>query len=68
MPKRLIVLGKDLWRKMPSTDRFVSEELQGYRLFDEMAMCFAVNSPSGGLSWRKLASVIYFTYEEELRA
>jgi hypothetical protein len=66
-PKRIIVLGKRLWSEMPPTDIFVTDELQGYRIADEMVMCLAVNHPAGGLSWRKLASVIYFTYERELR-
>jgi hypothetical protein len=67
-PCRLIVLGKGLWEEMPPTDLFVADDLQGYRIGDEMAMCFVLNHPAGGLSWRKLASVIYFTYERELRA
>ena len=66
-PKRVIVLGKRLWSAMPPTDSFVSEDLQGYRVADEMVMCLAVNHPAGGLSRRKLASVIYFTYQHELR-
>jgi hypothetical protein len=66
-PRRVIVIGTTMWTHMPTTDIFISDDVQGYRLDDgEIMMCCAVSHPAGGLSWRKLASVIYFTYEQEL--
>jgi hypothetical protein len=67
-PKRIIVLGRTLWTKMPDTDVFVTDDVQGYSLSGDIVMCQAVDHPAGGLSWQKLASVIYFTYEQEFRA
>lgn len=67
-PKRVIVLGTTMWGEMPETDIYITDDVQGYRLGGgEIMMCCAVNHPAGGLSWRKLASVIHFTYERELR-
>jgi hypothetical protein len=68
-PRRMIVLGTTMWAMMPDADIYITDEVQGYRLDDgEMMMCCAVNHPAGGLSWRKLASVIHFTYEREFRS
>ena len=54
---------------MPETDIYITDELQGYRLAEgEVMMCCAVNHPAGGHLSRELASVIYFSYEQELRA
>jgi hypothetical protein len=67
-PKRVIVLGTTMWGEMPEADIYITDDVQGYRLGDgEIMMCCAVNHPAGGLSWRKLASVVHFTYEREFR-
>jgi hypothetical protein len=67
-PKRLIVLGKTLWSRMPNTQVFITDDVQGYRWDEHVMMCNALYHPAAGLSWRQLASVIHFTYEEEFRA
>lgn len=66
-PRRVIVLGTTMWAMMPEADIYIADDVQSYRLdSSEIVMCCAVNDPAGGLSWRKLASVIHFTYEREL--
>jgi hypothetical protein len=66
-PRRVIVLGTTMWGNMPEAHVYITDDVQGYRIDDEIMICCAVNHPAGGLSWRKLASVIHFTYERELR-
>jgi len=65
-PRRIIILGTTMWGKMPDANIYITDEVQGYRNGDNIMMCCAVSHPAGGLSWRKLASVIQFTYEREL--
>jgi hypothetical protein len=64
-PDRMIILGRTLWAKMPETDIYITDDVQGYRLGDRVVMCQALDHPAGGLSWRKLASIIHFTYIKE---
>ncbi len=60
-PRNIIVLGKDMWRNMPQTSIWLTDDVQGYRLSNnEITMCWAVNHPSAGLSWRRLADLIKF--------
>lgn len=67
IPKRLVVLGKTMWSQMPDAPIFMSDDVQGYSLVDGVVMCWAVDHPAHSLSWQKLASLIHFTYEAELR-
>lgn len=70
-PKRIIVLGKDMWGKMPDADpehSFDFDEkgdVQAYRLSSgERCYVWALTHPANRrqpLPWRKLASLIYFT-------
>lgn len=60
-PRTVIVLGLEMWGKMPDARIFITNDVQGYRLKDGgIAMCWAVNHPTAGLSWRRLASAIPF--------
>ncbi|HEV2303860.1 MAG TPA: hypothetical protein VGR91_20030 [Stellaceae bacterium] len=69
LPRRIIVLGKTMWGNMPDdTEVYPADDVQGYRVADNIVMCHAVDHPAGGLSWRRLAGVIHFTYQRELRA
>jgi hypothetical protein len=66
-PKRIIILGADLWRNMPETDFHLTDSVQAYRLTDgTFAMCQQVLHPAGGLSWGQLAAVVHFTYQREM--
>jgi hypothetical protein len=66
-PMRIIVLGQNLWRNMPETDLYLTDAVQGYRFADGThAMCQQVLHPTGGLSWRQLAAIVFFTHEREL--
>jgi hypothetical protein len=67
-PRRVVILGKTMWSKMPETDVFITDDVQGYTLADGVMMCWATCHPAGGLSWRELANIIHFTYERHLRA
>ncbi len=67
-PRRIIVLGKTMWSRMPGVDLMYTDDVQGYRLSDgSMAVCWALHHPSRGLSWRTLAAVIQFACGPELR-
>jgi hypothetical protein len=58
-PKNVVVLGKDMWSKMPDTDVWLTDDVQGYALpGGGVAMCWAVRHPSRGLSWAWLSSLI----------
>jgi hypothetical protein len=60
-PRTIIVLGLDMWERMPPTSLHLTKDVQGYRLKDGgMAMCWALNHPSAGLSWHRLSNVIAF--------
>jgi len=67
IPRRVLVLGKTLWDKMPeNTDVFLTDDVQGYQIGNQLVLCWATYHPAGGLSWRQLAAVIHFTYGQEL--
>lgn len=58
-PRNIIVLGREMWRYMPTTQVIVSDDVQGYRLPNGgTAMCRATWNPAGGLSWKALATEI----------
>ncbi|MCB0184003.1 MAG: hypothetical protein KDK08_06555 [Rhizobiaceae bacterium] len=57
-PRAVVVLGRTLWSRMPPTDIFISDDLQGYNFQGQSVMCIAVRHPSGGLGWRTLADAI----------
>jgi hypothetical protein len=66
-PRRVIVLGQDLWSNMPETDLYITDAVQGYRLADGThAICQQVPHPAAGLSWRQLAAIVFFKHEREL--
>ena len=63
-PQRIIVLGKEMWSKMPDADRYISDDVQGYLLEDDSAVvvCWALPYPS----WTKVADAIHFALGREL--
>ncbi|MDE0145545.1 MAG: hypothetical protein OXI53_01650 [Nitrospira sp.] len=64
-PRRIIVIRKTLWSKMPKpADVYMTDDVQGY-LFDEdrsVAVCLAHPYPG----WDRLADTIYFALGGEL--
>lgn len=67
-PRRIIVLGKTMWGYMPETALVLTDDVQGYRNRDgSIAMAWAVNHPSRGLSWAGLATIVQFACERELK-
>lgn len=68
-PRRIVVLGITMWSMMPDSDLHITDNVQAYRLPDgSLSICWALNHPSRGLSWRELAGVIYFGSANELNA
>lgn len=66
-PTTVIVLGKIMWSLMPDPDIWLTDDVQGYRQGDgSVAMCWAVNHPSAGLSWRRLAQLIAFAADGKI--
>ena len=66
-PSRIIVLGKELFKKMPEAQIHISKDVQGYRKADGgVAMCWVLNHPSRGLSWQRLAAVTHFACADAL--
>lgn len=66
-PRRIIVLGKDMWSQMPETNVYMTDDVQGYFLDDgSVAVCFALHHPARGLSWARLADTIHFALGREL--
>lgn len=66
-PRRIIVLGRTMWSKMPKEDVYMTDDVQGYYLDDNsVAVCWALPHPSAGLwlSWTRLAEIIHFTMGE----
>ena len=67
-PRRIIVLGKVMWSKMPEVayeDMYMTDDVQGYLLEDgSVAVCWVL--PGRGLSWIRLADIIHFTLGPEL--
>jgi hypothetical protein len=58
-PRTVIVLGKEMWRRMPETQTQISGDVQGYALTDgTIAMCFAIPHPSRGPTWNKYSFLI----------
>lgn len=66
-PRRIIVLGKTMWSKMPDTDVYMTDDVQGYSLEDDsVVVCWALHHPSARLSWSRLADTIHFALGREL--
>ena len=65
-PRRIIVIGKGMWSKMPKVDDvYMTGDVQGYLLDDHsVAVCWAL--PARGLSWTRLADTIHFALGHEL--
>ena len=61
-PKSVIVFGIDMWSKMPRTQHYTTDRIQGYDLADgSIATCYALvhpSSPRGSLGWRRYADFI----------
>jgi len=57
-PRRIIVIGKGIWKSMPDADIQIDAGVKGYRLADHIVMCFALPHTRAGLSWRQLANVV----------
>jgi hypothetical protein len=52
---------------MPDTSVRLTDDVQGYQLSDgKIAICWAVNHQSAGLSWRRLAAIIRFARDREV--
>ena len=67
-PQRIVVLGRTMWSWMPDTTIVMTDDVQGYMNPDgSIAMCWAVNHPSRGLSWSKLAEIVQFACGPALR-
>ena len=60
-PKNTIVLGKESWSWLPSTDYYVTADVQGYRIQSEnyISMCWVVKHPSRS-NWKQLSQTIKF--------
>lgn len=70
MPRRILVLGKELWSNMPESDVHFSDDVQGYCLSDgSITMCWAIPHPSAaaGTSWQRIAEIIQFIHHAEFR-
>ena len=66
-PRRIIVIGKTMWSKMPDTNVYMTEDVQGYLLEDgSVVVCWALPHTAAGLSWTRLADTIYFALGREL--
>ncbi len=66
-PHTVIVLGKECWTNLPDADLHLTDDVQGYRLRDgSAAICWAVQHPARGLSWRRLAQLIAFSTAREI--
>ena len=64
-PRRIIVIGKVMWSKMPKADVYMTGDVKGYSLEDHsVAVCWAL--PARGLSWTRLADTIHFALGREL--
>lgn len=68
-PRRIIVLGRTMWGRMPERSSVINEDVQSYRNLDgTAAICWAVSHPSRGLSWSSLAAIVQFACNRELSA
>ncbi len=63
-PAVVVVLGLTMWNRMPATQSFVSDLVQGYRLASgETAMCYAHPHPAYGPGWEYYATAIDKAFE-----
>jgi len=63
-PSVVVVLGCDMWSRMPATQVVVSDKVQGYPLLNgDVAMCHAHPHPSMGRPWDYYAAVIDKAFE-----
>lgn len=66
-PRRIILLGREMWGEMPQKQIRITEDIQGYRLADgSVAYCWATRHPARGLGWEKLAAIIDFVCGNQL--
>lgn len=66
-PANIIVLGKTLWSEMPDPQIHLTDDVQGYLLSNgNLAMCWVLDHPSAGLSWKRLADVVQFAQERRI--
>jgi hypothetical protein len=66
-PKRIIVLGKQMWGHMPVTPIVFNDDVQAYQLSSgDTCYCWAVSHPSHGLSWQTLAGLLHFVCGDAL--
>ena len=66
-PRTVVVLGKQMWGHMPEPGVWLTDDVQAYELPDGgAAVCWAVQHPAAGLSWRRLQQVIAFAQERRL--
>lgn len=62
LPRVIFVLGKTMWSRMPSTDIYDSEEVQGYRIGDKVVTCIACFHPTARGSrfrWQHVGQVLH---------
>ena len=65
-PQRVIVLGREMWSRMPEADLHITADTQGYKLpSGGLCMCWAVGQR--GVSWEELAAIVHFTHANELQ-
>jgi hypothetical protein len=58
-PRLVIVLGREMWNRMPETQVILGDYVQGYTLENgETAMCHVIAHPSRGPSWTEYAAFI----------
>ena len=69
-PLRMIQFGTVAWSELPSADVGEGLGAHAFRLSTgELCWCQAFAHPAhGGVSWRTLASAIYFTFADQFRA
>ena len=66
-PRRIIVIGKEMWSEMPKTDVYMTDDVQGYFLEDgSVAVCWALDLEDAAWSWTRLADTIHFALGREL--
>lgn len=58
-PRVVIVLGKEMWNRMPETQVVLGDLVQGYSFKSgQTAMCHVIAHPSRGPSWTEYAAFI----------
>jgi hypothetical protein len=65
-PRNVVVLGRTMWGRMPEAEHWLTDDVQGYRFPCGECVCWAVQHPSRGLSWQRLAQLLAFAERREL--